>query len=182
MIIVNLLVGASIAYSARIQIRTLQRPVFQSRYFTGLVMLELIILMPVGIYFYTFFPDWSWMYLVDSLSIPPGLGAMALVAYPVAGLLGYLVGYFSARGNSDWVTLMFLVFVGAGLVGMFVVADEQLLWLGTFEQFRRNTGLKPLADTSLMPSMILAWSGAVICWAYLFYRFHHEGRLSLRLR
>ena len=72
LIVVNLLVGASIAYSARIQIRTLQRPLFANRYFTALLMMELMILLPVGIYFSSFYPDWSWMYLIDTSTLPPG--------------------------------------------------------------------------------------------------------------
>jgi hypothetical protein len=182
LIVINLFVGASVAFAARIQIRTLQRPVFYNRYFSALLMLELMILLPAGIYFSGFYPDWSWMYLLDTAWMPTGIGVMAMVAYPLAATMGYLVGYFSARGNSDWVTLMFMAFAMAGLVGLFVVAGDKLLAVGTFEQYHRDVGIRPLHTTSLLPSIILTWVGVAICWGYLVYRFAKEGRLSLHAR
>ncbi|MDD5308432.1 MAG: hypothetical protein PHU25_14010 [Deltaproteobacteria bacterium] len=179
-IIVNLLVGASVAYAARVQIRTLQRSIFQSRYFAALLMLEGLILLPSGCYFLVFYPDWSWMYLVDPTRSGGALGAMAAIAYPFAAALGYLVGYYSARGGSDWVTVMFMTFMGAGLAGLFLVAGDKLMWVGTFEQYHRNAGLARLPATSLLPSAIVAWIGTIVCWATVVYRFIQEGRVSLR--
>ena len=120
LIAVNLFVGVSVAYSARIQIRTLQRSLFFNRYFAALIMLETMILIPIGIYFYIFYPDWSWMYLVDTSASNPGIGVMALSSYPTAAVMGYLVGYYSSRGNSDWVALALMVFVAVGIAGLFV--------------------------------------------------------------
>jgi hypothetical protein len=179
-IMVNLLVGASVAFSARIQIRNLQRPIFHNRYFTALMILEAMILLPAGIYYCGFYPDWSWMYLIDTNVMPTGLSVMAVAAYPIAATMGYLVGYFSARGNSDWVTVMFMLFAAAGLVGLFAVAGDKLLWLGSFEQYHRAVGLRSFPSTSLLPSAILTWLGTLACWIYLVYCFAREGRLSLR--
>jgi len=177
LIIINLLAGASAAFGAKVQIRNLQRPVFYNRYFSALMLLEVLILLPVGIYFCGFYPDWSWMYLIDTQQMPFALSAMAIVAYPVAATMGYLVGYFSARGNSDWVTLMFMAFLFLGIVGIFIVSGDKILFLGTFEQYHRNVGLEPIASTTLLLSIILCWSGLIPCWGYLFYRFFREGRL-----
>ena len=180
LVVINLLVGASVAFAARIQIRTLQRPLFTNRYFTSLAMLEGMIFVPIGIYFYSFYPDWSWMYLVDTAALPAGLGIMTQAAYPLAAVMGYLVGYFSARGGSDWVTLMFMGFVGVGFILLLFMAKDKLLWVGTFEQYHRNVGLNRFTATSLFPSLILAWLGAAACWSYVGYRFMQEGRISLR--
>ena len=144
------------------------------------VSLNAMIFLPIGIYFYSFYPDWSWMYLVDTEALPGGIGIMTQVAYPIAAVMGYLVGYFSARGGSDWVTVLFMGFVGLGFILLVIMAKEQLLWIGTFEQYHRNVGLQEITSTSLMPSLILAWAGASICWAYLSFRFVQEGRISLR--
>jgi len=179
-IIVNLLVGSSVAYSAHLQIRTMQRPVSYNRYFNALLLLEALVVIPAGIYFSAFYPDWSWMYLVDPLRSGGALGGMAVLAYPFAAALGYLVGYYSARGGSDWVTVMFMTFMGAGLAGLFLVAGDKLLWVGTFEQYHRNAGLARLPATSLLPSVIVAWMGTIVCWATVVYRFIQEGRVSLR--
>jgi hypothetical protein len=180
LIVLSSLIGASIAFSARVQIRTLQRAIFSSRYFSGLMLFGCSILLPVGIYFQMFYPDWSWMYLVDTSEISGGLTAMAMLSYPIAAVMSYLVGYFSARGNSDWVTVMFLVLMVVGLVGLVWVAPDKLFWVGTYDQYHRNTGLEAFMDTSLMPSTLFAGSGICICWFYLIYRFIQEGRLSLR--
>ncbi|MCP4601533.1 MAG: hypothetical protein GY847_13645 [Proteobacteria bacterium] len=180
LIVTNALIGASIAFAARIQIRTLQRPIFSSRYFVALLMFQVIILLPVGIYLYSFYPDWSWMYLVDTASLEGGIGVMAIASYPIAAAMGYLVGYYSARGSSDWVTIMFMLFMIVGLIGLFAIAKDKLVWIGTYQQYHRSVGLKSLTSTSLLPSMLLAISGIGVCWSYLIYRFIQEGRLSMQ--
>jgi len=162
-IIVNLLAGASVAFAARVQIRNLQRPVFANRYFSALALFEVMILLPAGSYFQAFYGDWSWMYLV-------------------AATMGFLVGYFSARSNSDWVTAVFIGIMGLGLLALLAVASEKLVMVGSFDQYHRNVGLSPLTASSLLPSVLLAWSGIAVCWAYLLYRFGREGRLSLSAR
>lgn len=181
LIVINLLIGASVAFCSRIQIRTLQRPVFTSRYFIALMLLEAMIILPIGIYFYSFYPDWSWMYLVDTASAGPGLAVMAISMYPLAASMGYFVGYYSARGNSDWITLVFMVFLIIGIVGLFAVASDKVFWVGTYDQFYRDVSLKGFASTSLLSSTVLSLSGLGVCWGYLLYRFVQEGRLSLKI-
>ena len=119
----NLLLGSSVAFSAHLQIRTMQRPVSYNRYFNALMLLEALVVVPAGIYFAAFYPDWSWMYLVDARSLPTGTSVMAIASYPVAAGLGYLVGYFSARSASDWVTVIFMLFVVLSLGGRFAGAE-----------------------------------------------------------
>jgi hypothetical protein len=178
LIAASLLLGASIAYGARIQIRTLQRHVFTTRYFTALMMLELIIVTPIGIYFYMFYPDWSWMYLVNTAYLNPGVVAMTFASYPLLAAMGYLVGYYSARSASDWVTLMFIGFMSLGLLGLFIAAKDQLLWVGTYEQYHRDVGLSFITSTSILPSVILAAAGIGVSLGYTLYRFVNEGRIS----
>lgn len=178
LIIVNMLVGATVAYCAKVQIKSLQRPVFYNRYFTALLMLEIIIFLPVGMYFNGFYPDWSWMYMVDTRSIPVGVGAMALAAYPMAAAMGYLVGYFSTKGNSDWVSIMFILFLVFGLIGLFIVGFNKFVHLGTFDQYHNNVNLKNWKNTSLFPSIIISWLGIFVAWGYILLRFWKEGNIS----
>ena len=178
--VISALVGASIAFSARIQIRTLQRPVFSGRYFIALMMFEGMILLPIGAYFYSFYPDWSWMYLTDTSTLNNGMAVMSMAIYPVAATMGYLIGYYSAKSASDWVTIMFMVFMIIGVVGLFAVARSKIMWIGTYEQYHRAVGLEKITSTSLLPSTILAAGGLGVCWAYLLYRFVQEGNLTLK--
>lgn len=178
LIIVNMLVGATVAYCAKIQIRSLQRPVFYNRYYTALLMLEIMIFLPVGMYFNGFYPDWSWMYLVDSRTLPTGLSAMALAAYPVSATMGYLVGYFSAKSNSDWVSMMFILFLVFGLIGLFVVGVNKFIHLGTFDQYHNNVNLRKWTQTSLFPSILVTWVGVFVAWGYLLFRFWREGHFT----
>lgn len=180
LVVLSSLIGSSVAFTARIQIRTLQRPMFTARYFIALMLFQTMIFIPTGVYFYAFYPDWSWMYLVDTSSIGQALGVMAILSYPTATVMGYLVGYYSARGSSDWVTVMFMIFMVIGIIGLFAVAKEKFYWVGTYEQYHRSAGIKPITSTSLLPSMLLSLSGFGVCWSYLLYRFFQEGRLSLR--
>lgn len=181
LVVVSALIGASVAFAARIQIRTLQRPVFATRYFIALMMLEAMILLPVSIYFYTFYPDWSWMYLVDTQNLNGGVVIMAIISYPITAAMGYLVGCYSARGSSDWVTVMFMMFMFIGLIGLFALAGDKVWWVGTYEQYHRDAGVQSITSTSVLPSMILSISGIGVCWSFLVYRFAQEGRLSLKV-
>ncbi len=178
LIATSLLIGSSVSYGARIQIRTLQRHVFTTRYFSALMLLETTIILPVGLYFYMFYPDWSWMYLVNPATLNPGVAVMAFAAYPVSAAMGYLVGYYSARSNSDFVTLMFMGFLSVGLLLLYIAAKNQFLWLGTYDQYHRDVGLAFIADTSVLPSFVLSVLGIGICWSYLIYRFMREGRIT----
>ena len=177
-IVMNLLLGSSVAFAAHLQIRTMQRPVSYNRYFNALMLLEMLVVVPAGIYFAAFYPDWSWMYLVDARSLPIGISVMAIASYPVAAGLGYLVGYFSARSASDWVTVIFMLFVVLSLGGLLVMAGEKLAVLGTYEQYHRNVGLKAFTESSLLPSVALAGVCIGVSWGYLIYRFVREGRLA----
>lgn len=177
-IVMNLLLGSSVAFSAHMQIRTMQRPVSYNRYFNALMLLEALVVVPAGIYFAAFYPDWSWMYLVDTRTLPTGTIVMAIASYPVAAGLGYLVGYFSARSASDWVTVVFMVFVVLSLGGLLVMAGDKLGVLGTYEQYHRNVGLKAFSESSLLPSAALALLCIGVSWGYLVYKFAREGRLA----
>lgn len=177
-IVMNLLLGSSVAFSAHLQIRTMQRPVSYNRYFNALMLLEALVIVPAGIYFAAFYPDWSWMYLVDARGLPTGTSVMAIASYPVAAGLGYLVGYFSARSASDWVTVIFMLFVVLSLGGLLVMAGDKLAVLGTYEQYHRNVGLKTFTESSLLPSAALTWLCIGVSWGYLVYRFVREGRLA----
>ena len=178
--ILSALMGASIAFSARVQIRTLQRPLFTTRYFVSLMLFQGMIFLPVAVYFYSFFPDWSWMYLVDTAELGNATPTMTMALYPVAAVMGYLIGYFSARSSGDWITVTFMVFMIIGAIGLFAVAGNKVAWVGSFEQYHRAVGLRGFGSTSLLPSTIVAGCGMGVCWFYLIYKFVQEGRHAIR--
>lgn len=181
LIAASLLLGAAVAYAARIQIRTLQRHVFTTRYFSALMMLQIVIMLPIGLYFYIFYPDWSWMYLVNSTYLNGGVVVMTFISYPLVAAMGYLVGYYSARSASNWVTVMFMAFMALGLLGLFIAAKDQLIWVGTYEQYHRDVGLTVMTSTSVFPSMLLALSGIGVSFGYTVYRFVREGRATSQI-
>ena len=62
------------------------------------------------------------MYLVNTATLSNSVVAMTFAAYPLLAAMGYLVGYYSARSTSDWVTLMFITFMALGLLGLVIAA------------------------------------------------------------
>ena len=166
-IVLSSLIGASIAFAARVQIRTLQKPLFQARYFNALMLFQLMIFAPIGVYFYAFYPDWSWMYMVNTADSSGAITVMAIISYPIAGTMGYLVGYYSAKSSSNWITIVFIAFMFAGLVGLFAVAHDKILTVGTYHQYHRAVGTQKLSSTSLLPSILLSVTGIGVCWSYL---------------
>ena len=179
-ILLSSLIGASISFAARIQIRTLQKPLFQARYFNALMLFQLMIIAPVGVYFYAFYPDWSWMYLVNTAESSGAITVMAIISYPIAATMGYMVGYYSAKSSSNWITIVFIAFMLIGLLGILTLAHDKIFNVGTFHQFHRAVGTQRLVSTSLLPSILLSITGILVCWSYLIYHFVQEGQSSLR--
>ncbi|MCK9522777.1 MAG: hypothetical protein M0R76_06970 [Proteobacteria bacterium] len=178
LVVFNMMFGASTAYGARVQIKNLQRPIFYNRYFAVIALFQVLLTLPAGAYFTAFYPDWAWMYLIDTSRTALGIHVMALLASPLAATAGYVIGYFSARSNSDWVTLLFLAFLGLAFAGLFAVAWDKIGYLGTYQQFHHRLNLVPFTQTSLFPSMIIAVLGLFAAAGYTGYRFWHEGALS----
>ncbi len=180
LIALNLLIGTTVAFSARKQIRTLQRHLFASRYYAALIMLDFMIIIPAGLYFCVFYPDWSWMYLVDTSKLNLAVSVMTVISYPLSASMGYLVGYYSARSNSDWVSIVFILFMALGMLGLFISASDQFSWVGTYEQYRRDIGLKPIGDTSLALSVGVAVICIGVSWLFLTLRFSKESKVTLQ--
>lgn len=132
-----------------------------NRYFRRAFLFQLLVFVPMGIYLVTTWPDWSWMYTIDTSAHPNQvwLGPLlASVGYMVMMLIGYITGHVLVRINEESSArlLMVMGLIGLALAGFLPFYPRPgVMWLGTTEQFR--AGIAPLAikDTKWVVSFII---------------------------
>ena len=81
----SVFVGLLFAGCARTQFAAGAAP--WGRELWAVLSFEAIVLLPVGLYYYLVYPDWSWMYFVDPRRLPSGVSVLVVLAY-VATILG----------------------------------------------------------------------------------------------
>lgn len=95
----NFALGGFLAVTAHRQLMQASSAV-ANRWFRDAVLFGTLIMLPVGIFFYLNWPDWSWLYWVD----PARVGEVATVAvwlcYPIAVALGFAMTAVFIRGDS----------------------------------------------------------------------------------
>ena len=124
----SLLAGLSVALAARQQIR---RGAMQWRepYLPGLLLFELLVLLPLGGYFFYSHPAWSTLYYFSSLQASSWVGVAMLLGSLVAAIVGYQIGHVLCRRRQSK-ALTGAVALSAGAVFLFfILAGDRLVRL-----------------------------------------------------
>jgi len=120
----SLLAGLSVALAARQQIR---RGAMQWRepYLPGLLVFELLVLLPLGGYFFYSHPFWSTLYFYQSLESSSWIGVGMLLGSLIAAVAGYQIGHVLCRRRQDRApTLSFVIpVVLAGWIFLLVLFE-----------------------------------------------------------
>ena len=90
-VILSLAVGLSVAWTAQVHLAAAPRLV-PSRPLWAVVLFQGLIFCPVGAYLIIVHPAWSWNYLFNPAHVPGWLPPVAIGAYAVAGIAGFLWG------------------------------------------------------------------------------------------
>lgn len=179
----NLALGGFLAVSAHKQLMQAESGL-ANRWFRDAVVFGLLAMMPIGIFFYLNWPDWSWMYWVNPAKLGDGLTVLVWLAYPLAVALGFALTAVFVRGDSPRTSLAVPVI---GIVALLVVSGvgyDRFMRSATYSDYNnllvRMRGL-PYIWTS--PAWILAMLGtgliAGIPFTYLFVRNLREGGAGL---
>lgn len=166
---VNALLGLGFAWVARTEIRLASRSAARSTAFAALVIGELLLAMPLGIYLYLFYPDWSWLYLVRASEVPSALVLLMVFAYPLIAIGAYFGAVALCRANREQVLVGALGGLGLLLVVLLAAFWRRIANVGTYDQYDRFFGLDPLHGSSLGLFLLLslpAVAGA-LAWSLL---------------
>lgn len=174
----SLLAGLSVALAARQQIR---RGALQWRepYLPGLLLFELLVLLPLGGYFFYSHPAWSTLYYYQSLEAASWIGVGMLLGTLAAAVAGYQIGHALCRRRQD-PALVGAVVLSACLVALFfILAGDRFMRLAPDGDYRNAPGL---LETSMGMTLAFVIPVALGAWIFLLVLFGLEGRKILRSR
>jgi hypothetical protein len=138
-LIFSVLVGLVFAGCARQQFSGGAQP--WGRELVAVLSFEAIILWPVALYYYLVYPDWSWMYFVDSRRLPSGVSILVLLAYVATLLGGYLAGWALLRARRERVLLAAMGGVSLTIAVFVISCRHRLLSSGTFAEYHAGHAL-----------------------------------------
>jgi hypothetical protein len=168
--------GGSMALASR-GILT-QGPLWRSFALWALLALQALVFLPVSGFVLHRFADWSLFYLIDTARL--GEPAVLSAAFPVIAMVSFIVVRRLLIANK--VPPALGITVGALLVAAACgwLARGPLLVVGTFDNYRHATNLRPLAQTSL--AYLLAGGGllVLISWITTLWRLAIVGLAAKR--
>ncbi len=157
----------------------------RNRWFAQTAIFAFVVMMPLGVYYYLQWPDWSWLYYLPAGRVE-AMGVFAVwIAYPLAVLLGFALAAAFVRGDSPRVSLVIPAIGLAALTGVSVFALDRFLNLTTYELYhtaaqRGREALPKVWDDSVwLISMGLSGLYVGIPLAFLLFRNLRESRAGL---
>jgi hypothetical protein len=175
-----IMIGGLIAVSAHRQLMAAPSTL-GNRWFRDALFFGLLLMWPVGVFFYLQWPDWSWLYYVDPKSLSETVTFFVWLAYPVATVLGFAMAAAAVRGDSPRFALALPIAGLAGVAVVSAVAFPRFIRLVSYFEYHST----PLPARSLLPyvwtntTWILAMAGTGVMvglpLAYLIIRNVREG-------
>lgn len=127
------------------------KKIFLNKYFFTLLIFQTLFCMPVSVYCYIVYPDWCWMYWIDSKRVPLYFVVLAFSFYYVSSVSGFSL---VKKTNNIKLLRISLIF----LLVFTILTFKRLFYVGTIEQYQNNT-LIPLIK---IPSLFLIVSGGIL--------------------
>ena len=161
------MLGLGFAWVERTEIRLVSRSALRSASFGALLIGQLFLAVPLGVYLYLFYPDWSWLYLVRASSVPSAVVLFVMVGYPVAAAGGYFGAVALCRANREPFVPALLGGLGLVLLASLALAWRRVGHVGTYDQYDRLFGLSALHSSALGLFLLLALPavGGALGWA-----------------
>jgi hypothetical protein len=170
----NVVVGSSVAlagYATADQYKVLRSPALWT-----LVIFEMLVFLPIGVYLLARFPAWSIMYLFEPAALPIPAPYLA-VLYPIVAIAVFVVCHrLIVRAR----TRVALAVLAAGFILsilVFMLGSEQLVVLGTTAEYRTDvTQMRATVDS---PLAYVAWGAGVavaVGWGATAWRLWLLGR------
>ena len=147
-----------------------------NRWFRETALFAFLIFLPTGIFFYTQWPEWSWLYFFNPKDMAEWVAPLVWLAYPLSVLVGFLLAAFLVRGDSPRGALAVPVVAGLALVVITLVTAKRFMRLTTFEEhaaflFRPGADLPPIySDPVWIYTMLGSGVFIFIPFIYLFVR------------
>lgn len=173
-----MLAGLSVALAAHQQIR---RGAMQWRepYLPGLLLFELLVLLPLGGYFFYSYPAWSTLYYFQSLEVSSWIGVAMLLGSLIAAVVGCQIGHVLCRRRQDRVLVAAVVLAAGAVVVFFILAGDRFARLALDGDYQNAPRLMKTSMGMTLSFVIPVVLGG---WIFLLVLFGQEGKKILRAR
>jgi hypothetical protein len=176
--LLSLLNGLTVALSAQQQIKR-GAQLFREPYLSGLVLFELFVLVPLGVYLFVRFPAWSMLYLVEPANLSAGWIIAIFGCSLLLAMIGYITGYFLCLYRHSRVLFVLLSLVGIGVVVFLSVAGDRLGRLSEGIDWQEAPGILTTRLGIMFAFILPLVLGGII---FLIVLFGMEGRKMRRAR
>ncbi|MCC7540345.1 MAG: hypothetical protein IT379_29280 [Deltaproteobacteria bacterium] len=168
--------GVAAAAAAQVELRLSPRSALLSRAFSAFVVFEVLLVVPVSLYFYVFHGDWTLLYVVDARHVPSALAVLLFAIEVAIGVGGFAAAAALVRGQRR--TLAY-VLAGAVSTVMFLgvaLLSARMSVVGTYGQFRGGFGLRSWTETAVLPGVVAMLAVLLLGLAFLIVRIVASSR------
>lgn len=166
------------ALAARRQIRYSSSP-WLGPYLPGLLLFELLVVLPVSGYLFFSHTAWSMLYLVETDDLSMWWGPAFLLGILVVGVAGYWIGDRLCRRRRERLLVVFLILVAMGFLSICLLAGDRL---GRLADDGKWSDAELLMETTLGTTLAFVIPVALGGLVFLLVLFSIEGRKMSRSR
>lgn len=145
-------IGAAIA--SRSDLRAHLKSAWSTTSFWAAMTFAVFVLVPVGVYFYVFYGDWSLGYAYDVERIPSALAMLTFFFATGIYALSFGIGAWFVRAQYERIGVGLAVGLAVLFVAPNVLVRERLAQVGTFAQYGGGFGLIPWSRSPLVASSL----------------------------
>jgi hypothetical protein len=167
-----------VALAARRQIQYSSSP-WLGPYLPGLLLFELLVVLPVSGYLFFSHTAWSMLYLVETDDLSIWWGPAFLLGILVVGVAGYWIGDRLCRRRRERLLVVFLILVAMGFLSICLLAGDRL---GRLADDGKWSDSELLMETTLGTTIAFVIPVALGGLVFLLVLFSIEGRKMSRSR
>lgn len=154
---VGLLVGLSLAWTARAELARSEVPLVLARPFLVSLGLALLVFAPALGYFAALHGDWAYLYLVRSSRVPSAVDLLFVAVGAAMVPLGFAAAAPSAIAKQGTRLMQASAAIAAVLVIACAVTAGRLTVSASFAQYHGGFGAVPIGRSPLGRGVLLSW-------------------------
>jgi hypothetical protein len=163
---VALVLGASLAWLARIELARSEVPLLLARPFLVSLSFAACVVAPVVGYFVALHGDWAYVYVVPAARIPSAVDLVLVVAAASLVPIGFAIAAPFAIARRGPTLLRAGGIALIVILALAALTAKRLRVSASYAQYHGGFGWVPLAKTSLGRGVLLSWVALLAAYAW----------------